>query len=740
MNSSSPTLEAEQQPHVPDEGTEERLRRISRERARLQQHLAQLAREEERLQHEVARAIETSTANSKSHQHHYSNPDHRSAAAFAAAATAADASAASADDKIGTATDFSALLSSAPIPLPTTTTTTTNNTTNNNNNNNRGGNSNNNNNNSYFANMIAAATAAVSSQPAAAEVEKGHEQQNNNNNNNQDPQNDESSSAFVYNNSNNNEVNVNSGFEGVAHIDEAGAAPTTVPFVPTTPEMVRNNIVGCAQEQVSCRYLQKLFEEDPPGGENRVMILSEIEAQPGAAATLMTDHFGNYLIQAIFMHGSDEEVLQVMNMVKADLVSVALSMHGTRTVQRLIDHLHTPLQMACFREALGPSLTAVIKDLNGTHVVLKALGVLNPPDVDFIYKTLTARCVEIASSRQGCCVLQRGLDVAVGDHRTALVRELINSALQLVQDQFGNYVIQHLLSTRNMDNDKEHLVTRVLRQLLHNIVSLSCNKFSSNVVELCMRHSTDDVRALLIDELTDAQCVPQLVQDGFANYVLQTALTVSSPDQFAQLADALRPHMHLVRNSPYGKKIEAKLSRKPSQQQQQQQGNSGKRPLNQSRSQQQQQQQQQHPRRSHSNNHHHHHQQRQSSEPYRQHQHQQHHGAISVRAVRRNNNNNNIKNQQQEQQMHQQQQHPQYPYPYPTSSSPSDFGYATQHYHQQQQQQQQQQQAMNAAMFAMNMSPFMMMNQAMMAAGNNNNNNMNMNMNNNMTQQSAMPH
>lgn len=40
-----------------------------------------------------------------------------------------------------------------------------------------------------------------------------------------------------------------------------------------------------------------------------------------------------------------------------------------------------------------------------------------------------------------------------------------------------------------------------------------------------------------------------------------TALTVSKPHQFGQLQEAIRAHLHLVRNTPYGKKIENKLNR-----------------------------------------------------------------------------------------------------------------------------------------------------------------------------------
>ena len=49
---------------------------------------------------------------------------------------------------------------------------------------------------------------------------------------------------------------------------------------------------------------------------------------------------------------------------------------------------------------------ALIKDLNGNHVVQRCLQRLGPEDSQFIYDAAGEHCVEVASHRHGCCVLQ----------------------------------------------------------------------------------------------------------------------------------------------------------------------------------------------------------------------------------------------------------------------------------------------------------------------------------------------
>lgn len=317
---------------------------------------------------------------------------------------------------------------------------------------------------------------------------------------------------------------------------------------------VRGRIVEVAQDQGGCRFLQKKFEEGIP--EDCEAILEEV-CVGSVAASLMTDPFGNYLLQKVFEYGTDDQVTRVMRCVLADMATISFSMHGTRSVQKLIECSQTPQRMQILIAALRPHVIPLIKDLNGNHVIQKCLQRHADEDKQFIYDSVQARLMEVATNRQGCCVLQRCIDYAGPEQRETLLSEILSHTLQLVQDPFANYVVQYIVEL-----NQSVLNARVIRQLLHNIVPLSCNKYSSNVVEKCIKSCPEDIRQLMIDELTDAQYLSQLLQDGFANYVLQTAIEVATQQQYQQISDAVRPFLHLVRNSPYGKRIESKLNRR----------------------------------------------------------------------------------------------------------------------------------------------------------------------------------
>ena len=187
---------------------------------------------------------------------------------------------------------------------------------------------------------------------------------------------------------------------------------------------------------------------------------------------------------------TDEQRDRLVEAVSSDIGGIAVNMHGTRAIQKMIgasacfsarlirvDYLSTQYQVATVIAALSTNVIGLIKDLNGNHVVQKCLNHFTPDDCQFIYNAVTGNLVEVATHRHGCCVLQRAIDHASEPQRIQLVTEITYQSLALVQDAFGNYVVQYIL-----DIDPR-FADAVVRQFLGNVPALSCQKFSSNVVE-----------------------------------------------------------------------------------------------------------------------------------------------------------------------------------------------------------------------------------------------------------------
>lgn len=94
----------------------------------------------------------------------------------------------------------------------------------------------------------------------------------------------------------------------------------------------------------------------------------------------------------------------------------------------------------------------------------------------------------------------RCIDYATLTQKRQLVQEIVNNSLELVQDAFGNYVVQYVL-----DLGEPPISHGIMANLLGHISSLSVQKFSSNVVEKCLELAGDKMRAKVIDELVNVE-------------------------------------------------------------------------------------------------------------------------------------------------------------------------------------------------------------------------------------------
>lgn len=321
-------------------------------------------------------------------------------------------------------------------------------------------------------------------------------------------------------------------------------------FANVSLESLGGEIYSLCKDQHGCRYLQKKLEERNP--EHIHMIWLETNQH---VVELMTDPFGNYLCQKLLEFCNDDERTVLIENAAQDLVRIALNQHGTRALQKMIEFISTPGQIQTIIEALRYQVVELIQDLNGNHVIQKCLNKLSPADAQFIFDAVGRHCVDVGTHRHGCCVLQRCIDHASGEQKAWLIRQISNNAFTLVQDPFGNYVVQYIL-----DLNEPVFTEPLVAMFAGRVGQLSRQKFSSNVIEKCLRCAQEPSKDMLIEEMlaTPAE-LERLLRDSFANYVVQTALDYANPNMKTRLIDAIRPILPQIRTTPYGRRIQAKL-------------------------------------------------------------------------------------------------------------------------------------------------------------------------------------
>ena len=123
--------------------------------------------------------------------------------------------------------------------------------------------------------------------------------------------------------------------------------------------------------------------------------------------------------------------------------------------------------------------------------------------IQFIVDDVLVNVKTLCCHPYGCRVLQRMLEHCVPRQKMATLDKIQLCHRALLDDQYGNYVIQHVLQYgREVDRDS------LLKIIVENdLLKLSRQKFASNVVEKLLKYGNSNQRNAIVREMLKVRVV-----------------------------------------------------------------------------------------------------------------------------------------------------------------------------------------------------------------------------------------
>uniref|UniRef100_A0A0C9SAH0 TSA: Wollemia nobilis Ref_Wollemi_Transcript_3604_4174 transcribed RNA sequence n=1 Tax=Wollemia nobilis TaxID=56998 RepID=A0A0C9SAH0_9CONI len=315
------------------------------------------------------------------------------------------------------------------------------------------------------------------------------------------------------------------------------------------------HVVEFSSDQYGSRFIQQKLET--ASVEEKNMVFKEIFPQ---ALTLMTDVFGNYVIQKFFEHGTENQRKDLANELSGHILTLSLQMYGCRVIQKAIEVLDEDQQGKMVLELDGHIMRCV-RDQNGNHVIQKCIECIPQDKIQFIISSFFGQVVALSTHPYGCRVIQRVLEHCTDAKTQSLMMdEILQAVCTLAQDQYGNYVVQHVL-----EHGKPNERAAVIKKLAGQIVQMSQQKFASNVVEKCLVFGGPAERQILISEMlgsTDEnEPLQAMMKDQFANYVVQKVLETCDDQQRELILSRIKVHLNALKKYTYGKHIVVRVEK-----------------------------------------------------------------------------------------------------------------------------------------------------------------------------------
>ncbi|CAH2355808.1 suppressor protein Mpt5p [[Candida] railenensis] len=344
-------------------------------------------------------------------------------------------------------------------------------------------------------------------------------------------------SSSSYNNSNGN-GNGNGSAAGSSSEKIDKEYLTTLNKIPLCD--LKHEVLKLSKDQYGCRFLQKKIDENTISNysvrlENFEIIFKEIYPN---FYELIIDPFGNYLIQKLISYCDEGKLNMILEILQFNLFQISINQHGTRALQKIIDSLNNDYQLSLLIKGLKPYIIELIKDLNGNHVIQKILNKFSPQNCQFIYESILRDLIVVATHKHGCCVLQKCLNHVTDEQLYEFARSILKfqNFYKLINDQFGNYVLQYLISINSID-----INYRVFDGFVKFGIDNLCNlKFSSNVIEKFLKNcfmNENQQKFAAKRKNSHQKSISQSSQQQFAaNSILSGTGTAGSAPKFATIS------------------------------------------------------------------------------------------------------------------------------------------------------------------------------------------------------------
>ncbi|KAJ3210933.1 hypothetical protein HDU67_004876 [Dinochytrium kinnereticum] len=287
------------------------------------------------------------------------------------------------------------------------------------------------------------------------------------------------------------------------------------------------------------------------------------DAIKSQALPLIRNRFGNFLMQRCLEHGTSAQVRVLAGAMVGHIYALSCDRFGCHVVQKALDVCEDDVKLQIISELLR-AIPETITHRFACHVWQRVFetrwsGTNHRSKVaQRVDAALKGQWHLVANDENGSLVVQCIFENCEESDKCSIVREVLGHTLDIARGQWGNWVIQHLLE-HGTPSDKQH----ILKIVSHQCYSMSIDQFASKVVEkglkTCQRRDLYDIVDMVLSPSLreSGPGILDMMNNQYANYVVQHILTLSDPTQRDACARLIAPHLPVLRGSKYGQRVAA---------------------------------------------------------------------------------------------------------------------------------------------------------------------------------------
>ena len=287
----------------------------------------------------------------------------------------------------------------------------------------------------------------------------------------------------------------------------------TIPSINKLLDMNTQDLYNYIITQKGSRESQNILKKV---NKNEVELL--ISKLKNYFSDITLDKYGNYFSRKLIQICVPSQRIQLLESMKGRFVEIANNSFGTHPLQNLIEIINMPEEKKLILSYILNNESELALDSKGSHVLQKFISGTKGEERIELNNNLINLIDKLIVNPFGVCVLIQLIKHTKDKNINQKLANYITSGdpLYYIQHPYANYAVQILITNTDLSFCDE-----IIDTIVKNYLSLSMQKYSSNVVENCIKYGKESTIKKIFKNIIEQEKLESLLNNNYGIFVLE---------------------------------------------------------------------------------------------------------------------------------------------------------------------------------------------------------------------------
>ena len=251
---------------------------------------------------------------------------------------------------------------------------------------------------------------------------------------------------------------------------------------------------------------------------------------------IMIDKYGNYFSQKLIQICNEKQRVKLLSFIEKRFVEISNNSFGTHPLQSFIEIISSNEEKQLVLKYIKNKVCELSLDSKGTHVLQKFISRTNDNERNELNDSIIKNIQMLIDDPFGVCVL---IKLIKHTNDKSIKEKIVNficegDILSFITHPYANYVVQSFFNPTDIN-----LCDKIIGVIVQNYYELSMKKFSSNVVENCLKYGDEKNVKKIFKDVIEKDKLENLLNNTYGNFVIEKLISRLNKEEKNQIINKI---------------------------------------------------------------------------------------------------------------------------------------------------------------------------------------------------------